>query len=201
MSAKKISQAQLPRGRVGRIVAWQMGRANRPAYQWTVEQLRAVKPKSYLEVGFGAGHLEQLVAEEFKPEKLAGVDPSPLMVETATKRLRHLRDIKIELAQGDDAHLPKDGPYDAITALHSFQFWPQPAETLAEIRSLLAPGGKFVMVLRLDRRHRRRRLPNPMSRGRNEVSVACRALQDAGFTILAMRGISKTSHGIVAGCG
>ena len=199
MGSKKVSQAQHPKGRAGRIFGWLMGRMNRPAYVWTIEQLRAVKPKSYLEVGFGTGHLEQLVAEELKPEKLAGVDPSPLMVETATKRLRRYRDIKIELAQGDDAHLPKDGPYDAIAALHSFQFWPKPAETLTDIRSLLAPGGKFVMVLRLH--GRRKRLPNPLSRGRGEVSAACRALQDAGFTILAMRGISKKSHGIVAGPG
>jgi len=92
--------------------------------------------------------------------------------------------------------LPKDGPYDAITALHSFQFWTHPATTLAEIRSLLAPGGKFVLVLRLH--GKRSKAPNPLSRNGDEVSAACKALQDAGFVIQAMRGISRTSHGIVA---
>jgi len=197
---KKVSQAQRPRGRIGRVFGWLMARLNKPAYHWTVEQLRSVKPKSYLEIGFGTGHLEKLVAKKLKPEKLAGVDPSPLMVETAQKKLRRFRKkMKVELLEGDDTRLPKDGPYDAITALHSFQFWTHPGTTLAEIRSLLAPGGKFVMVLRLH--GKRSKAPNPLSRNGDEVSQACKALQDAGFVIHGMRGISKSSHGIVAGVG
>lgn len=198
--AKKVSQAQRPQGRIGRVFGWLMGRMNRPAYRWTVDQLKAAKPKSFLEIGFGTGHLEKMVAQKLKPEKLAGVDPSPLMVETATKRMRRYgRKMQVVLNEGDDTTLPKDGPYDAIAALHSFQFWTHPATTLAEIRSLLAPGGKFVMVLRLH--GKRSKAPNPLSRNGDEVSAACKALQDAGFVILGMRGISRTSHGIVAGIG
>jgi SAM-dependent methyltransferase len=197
---QKVSQAQRPQGRIGKIFGWLMGRLNAPAYRWTVQQLRAVKPKSYLEIGFGTGHLEKMVAQKLKPVKIAGVDPSPLMVQTAQKRLRRFRrKIQLDLKEGDDTRLPKDGPYDAITALHSFQFWTHPATTLAEIRSLLAPGGKFVMVLRLH--GKRSKAPNPLSRGGDEVSQACKALQDAGFTIHGMRGIGRSSHGIVAGIG
>jgi ubiquinone/menaquinone biosynthesis C-methylase UbiE len=197
---RKVSQAERPRGRTGRIFGWLMARLNKPAYHWTVEQLRGAKPKSYLEIGFGTGHLEKLVAKKLKPEKLAGVDPSPLMVEIARKKLRRFgKKMNVELLEGDDTRLPKDGPYDAIAALHSFQFWTHPGTTLAEIRSLLAPGGKFVMVLRLH--GKRAKAPNPLSRNGDEVSQACKALQDAGFVIHAMRGISKSSHGIVAGIG
>lgn len=194
---RRFSQAERPRGRIGRIFGGLMARLNKPAYHWTVDQLRSVKPNAYLEIGFGTGHLEKLVAKKLKPEKLAGVDPSPLMVETAQKKLRRFRKkMKIELLEGDDTRLPKDGPYDAITALHSFQFWTHPGTTLAEIRSLLAPGGKFVLVLRLH--GKRSKAPNPLSRNGDEVSAACKALQDAGFAIQAMRGISRNSHGIVA---
>ncbi|MBS0273064.1 MAG: class I SAM-dependent methyltransferase, partial [Proteobacteria bacterium] len=151
---------------------------NKPAYRWTVDQLRSVQPNAYLEIGFGTGHLEKLVAKKLKPVKLAGIDPSPLMVETAQKKLRRFRKMmKIELLEGDDTRLPKDGPYDAIAALHSFQFWAHPAATLTEIRSLLAPGGKFVLVLRLH--GKRSKAPNPLSRNGDEVSAACKALQDA----------------------
>jgi DNA-directed RNA polymerase specialized sigma24 family protein len=47
------------------------------------------------------------------------------------------------------------------------------ATTLAEIRSLLAPGGKFVLVLRLH--GKRSKAPNPLSRNGDEVSAAERA--------------------------
>ncbi|MGN6515449.1 MAG: class I SAM-dependent methyltransferase [Rhizomicrobium sp.] len=196
-NSPKFPQAQRPSGRTGKLFGWLMGRLNRPAYRWTVDQLKATSPKSILEVGFGTGDLGKLIAQTLKPAKITGVDPSPLMVETAGKRLRRFaKKIHIDLHQGDDTSLPKDGTYDAVVALHSFQFWSDPAKSLADIRSRLAPGGKFVLVLRLH--GRRAKLPNPLSRGGDEISKACKALEDAGFTIRAMRGISKSSHGIVA---
>jgi SAM-dependent methyltransferase len=187
-----------PSGTMGKIFGWLMGRLNAPAYRWTVQQLRAVKPKSILEIGFGTGHFLRLAAKKLKPVKIAGVDPSPLMLETARKRLWKFRKkISIDLKLGDDTKLPKDGPYDAIVALHSFQFWTHPATTLAEIRALLAPAGRFVVVLRLH--GKRSKAPNPLSRGGDEITAACGVFQHAGFVILGMKGISKSSHGIVLG--
>jgi ubiquinone/menaquinone biosynthesis C-methylase UbiE len=185
---------------MGKIFGWRMGRRNRPAYDWAVQQLRPVAPKSILEIGFGTGHLMALAAQDLKPARIAGVDPSELMVETARKRLAKIgQDIPSDLKQGNDTEIPKDGPFDAIVALHSFQFWEQPAATLANIRAQLAPRGRFVVVLQL--RNRRSNRTNPLSRGRDEISRACAAFETAGFVILGMGGISKTSHGIVLGCG
>ena len=200
---KKLPQPMRPSGTVGKVFGWIMARINAPSYRWTVEQLKPVQPKSFLEIGFGTGHLLALVAKTFKPAKIAGVDPSPLMVETARKRLRRFRKkMQIELKQGDDSTLPKDGPYDAIAALHCFQFWAHPATSLAEIRHLLSPNGRFVLVLRVGFSRRvAKEIPNPISREPNEISEVCKAAEQAGFVILAMRGLSKTSHGIVLGCG
>jgi ubiquinone/menaquinone biosynthesis C-methylase UbiE len=195
-----MPQAMRPRGRIGKIFGWLMGRLNQPAYRWTAEQLRPIAPKSILEIGFGTGHFLALAAKNLKPAHITGVDPSELMVETAHKRLAKFRKTAaIDLKQGDDTDLPKDGPFDAIVALHSFQFWTHPATTLAEIRALLAPQGRFVIVLRLH--GKRSKAPNPLSRGKDEISQACAAFENAGFVILGMRGISKSSHGIVLGCG
>lgn len=201
MREKRLSQAMRPRGRIGRIFGWLMGRANKPAYQWVVDQLKATPPKSLLEIGFGTGALLRMAAKKLKPEKIAGVDPSGLMLETAHKKLRKFAKrkkdrIAVELKHGDDTLLPKDGPYDAILALHSFQFWSHPATTLAVLHSMLAPGGKLVLVLRLH--GKRAKVPNPLSRGPDEITAAAHALQNSGFNIVSMKGISKSSHGIVA---
>jgi SAM-dependent methyltransferase len=199
----KLPQAMRPSGRAGRIFGWLMGRLNRKAYRWTVEQLRPAAPRNMLEIGFGTGHLLALAAGSLKLARVAGVDPSELMVETAAKRLRRFRKkIEIDLKHGDDASIAAGGSFDAIVALHSFQFWPHPAPTLTHLRSLLSPGGRFVLVLRLHPSPRSRKgLPNPLSHGADEIAAACRAAQVAGFVILAMSGISKSSHGIVLGCG
>jgi cyclopropane fatty-acyl-phospholipid synthase-like methyltransferase len=201
MREKRMSQAMRPRGRMGRIFGWLMGRANKPAYQWALDQLKAEQPKSILEIGFGTGALLRMAAKKLKPEKIAGVDPSDLMLNTAQKKLRKFAKrkknrIAVDLKHGDDTKLPKDGPYDAILALHSFQFWSHPATSLAVLHSMLAPGGKLVMVLQLH--GKRAKVPNPLSRGPDEITAACHALQDSGFTIVGMKGISNKSHGIVA---
>jgi ubiquinone/menaquinone biosynthesis C-methylase UbiE len=197
---RKLPQAMRPSGRIGRVFGWLMSRLNRPAYRWTVDQLRTSRPKSLLEIGFGTGDLLSLAARKLKLSRVAGVDPSELMVATAQKRLRRFRrKTEINLKLGDDAALPMEGQFDAIAALHSFQFWTHPATTLVHIRSLLAPNGRFVLVLRLH--GTRKTAPNPLSRGEDEVSQAIAAAQAAGFVMLGMKGISKSSQGIVFGCG
>lgn len=189
-----------PRGRIGRIFGWLMGRANKPAYRWTVDQLRNTHPQSVLDIGFGTGHLLKLTAKKLKPTRLDGVDPSELMLETAQKKMRKFRKkAEVNLKLGDDTAIPVTGSYDAVVALHSFQFWSHPATTLGQIRSLLSPNGRFVLVLRLH--GKRAKMPNPLSRTGDEVSEAIKAAQQAGFTMLGMNGISKTSQGLVFGPG
>lgn len=201
-SRKRLPQAMRPSGRRGRIFGWLMARLNKPAYRWTVDQLRAAEPQSILEIGFGTGHLLALSAAQLKPERLAGRDPSDLMVETAQKRMkRHRKKVALDIEQGDDSNLPP-GPFDAIVALHSFQFWAAPKATLTRLRSMLTPGGRLILVLR--RGHSRRaarRLPNPLSREPNEIAAAISAAEAVGLTLVGMNGISKSSHGLIFACG
>ena len=192
----KLPQAMHPHGRIGRVFGWLMGRLNKPAYRWTVDQLQLAQPKSILEIGFGTGQLLSLATKKLKLARVEGVDPSELMLETAQKKMRKFRKTaEVILKLGDDSALPVTGSYDAIVALHSFQFWSHPATTLAHIRALLSPNGRFVLVLRT--KGSRKKSPNPLSRNGDEVSQAIAAAERAGFAMRGMKGISKTSQGIV----
>ncbi len=198
---ERLSQAMRPSGSVGRVFGWLMTSLNKKAYRWTIDQLKPASPESYLEIGFGTGEQIALAIRKLNLKKAFGVDPSPLMLETAMKKLkRYRKKADIELKLGDDNSVPA-GAFDAITAVHSFQFWWNPEATLKRIRSMLAPKGRFVIVLRLHGRMARRNVPNPLSRMPDEISAACAAFERAGFTILAIQSISKSSHGIVLGCG
>jgi len=196
--ARKPPQAMRPSGRVGKMFGWAMARLNKDSYRWAVEQMRPANPKSILEIGFGTGHLLKLAIRLLKPERASGVDPSELMVETAQKRLRKFaKKTALDIRKGDDATLP-DGKFDAVAALHSFQFWNDPDAALARIRERLNPGGRLVLVLRVHGRKAAKWIPNPLSRSGNEIAAACAALQRAGFSVASMQGISKSSQGIVA---
>ncbi len=201
-SDARLPQPMRPSGRTGRVFGWLMARSNKPAYRWTVEQLRACQPNSILELGFGTGHLLAMALKQLKPQRVAGRDPSELMVETAQKRLKRFRKAaELDIAPGDDTTLPA-GPFDAIVALHAFQFWTDPSATLAKLRAQLAPQGRLILVLRRHTSRRAaKRLPNPLSHSVDEISATVAAAEAAGFTLIGMSGISKNSHGLVFACG
>jgi len=196
--ATRLPQAMQPSGRMGTVFGFVMAQLNDGAYRWAVAQLRPLQPKSLLEIGFGTGHHLARAIRTLKLERAAGVDPSQLMVETARKRLHRFgKKVALDIRRGDDTSLP-DGSFDAIAALHSFQFWSDPDAALARIRELLAPGGRLVLVLRTHEKKPPEWLPNPLSRAGNEIAAACAALERAGFAVTGMQGISKTSQGILA---
>src|SRR5215467_2537394 len=110
--ATRLPQAMQPSGRVGAVFGFVMAQMNDSAYRWAVAQLRPFQPKSLLEIGFGTGHHMARAIRTLKLERASGVDPSPLMVETAHRRLARFRkNVALDIRQGDDASLP-EGPFD-----------------------------------------------------------------------------------------
>jgi SAM-dependent methyltransferase len=89
---------------------------------------------------------------------------------------------RVDLSLGDDDGL--DFPrasFDRIVALHSFQFWAAPEQTVNRLRRLLREGGRVVLVLRDHSKRAPAWLPNPLSRGPDEPDAARRLLDEAGF--------------------
>jgi ubiquinone/menaquinone biosynthesis C-methylase UbiE len=168
-----------------------------------VDVLRQTKPRSYLEIGFGTGRLAELVAAKLNPECIAGVDPSELMFDRATRRMKRFRrKIKLDLRYGDDGKL--DWPpqtFDAIVASHSFQFWSDPLATFKTVRILLKPEGRFVLVIRSHISDDVSKwIPNPITKAGNELEGLRAALSGAGFRIARDEKLRTGSRGVVAVC-
>jgi SAM-dependent methyltransferase len=198
----KMPQPMRPSGFGGRLFGVAMEWLSASNYRWVVEQLEPVKPRSYLEIGFGTGKQAQLVARRLRPARICGVDPSELMLATARKRLaRFSLATAIDLRLGDDTLLAgwPLGPLDAIVAAHSWQFWADPMPTLARFRTLLAPTGRFVMVIRSHISDGVQKwIPNPITKGGNELEGLRAALATAGFRTLVDEKLRTGSQGIVA---
>lgn len=199
MPDRRPPQPMLPSGFRGRIFGWLMERLAAGNYRWVIAQLRPILPKRYLEIGFGTGRLAEMVAKTFQPQRIAGVDPSELMLRTAARKLRRFRtNLTLDLALGDANALP-NGPFDAIVASHTFQFWSDPTATLARLGGLLAPGGRLVFVIR---RHISSGvwdwIPNPITRSGDELGGLQAALAQAGFRVVIDETLKSGSQGIVA---
>jgi ubiquinone/menaquinone biosynthesis C-methylase UbiE len=95
-----------------------------------------------LELGFGTGHAQLALAAR---PAVAGLDASPQMAARAAARLRR-HGFAPRLARGLAQALPfPDAAFDTVLATFPAEYILDPA-THGEIRRVLAPGGRLVVV-------------------------------------------------------
>lgn len=189
-------QPMRPSGFVGRIFGLLMDISNAAACRAARERLALKHKETVIEIGFGTGKLVSLLSGDVGQDRIAGVDPSPLMVATAKRRSPHA-----DLRQGSASHLPwPDAKFDAAVALHCWQFWDVPAHCLGEIRRVMKPNGRMVMILRDHSKAQTKLdwLPNPLSRTGDETENLLGALTAAGFDGVSRDGRIGSSDIVIA---
>jgi len=89
--------------------------------------------------------LERVGANGF----VGGVDVSAEMVRQARARNRvAVAAGRARLEQGSAEQLPfEDGAFDAVYSVNSAQFWPDLAAAMKELRRVLGPSGRAVVVV------------------------------------------------------
>lgn len=112
--------------------------------QWVLETANFIQGPHVLELGFGTGHLQEHLARSGLEN--CGLDESRQMANRVSRRLRkqnHPRKIVRGLAQA----LPFAGNYfDCLVATFPAPYIADP-ETVSEIRRVLKPGGKLVILM------------------------------------------------------
>jgi SAM-dependent methyltransferase len=104
------------------------------------ETIRELRPRRVLEVGGGPGELAERMARELGAA-VEFVDISPRMVELARAR-------GIDARVGDVQELPfEDATFDVAVAAWMLYHVPDLDRGLAELRRVLAPGGRLVAVV------------------------------------------------------
>ncbi|MGW5325850.1 class I SAM-dependent methyltransferase [Streptomyces sp. NPDC004014] len=100
------------------------------------------RPADVLDLGCGTGSLSLLAAEQ--GHRVTGVDSSPAMAALARAKLAG-RDAVV--LQGDAASPPVgERSHDVVLVRHVLWALPDPEHVLRHWRTLLRPGGRFVLV-------------------------------------------------------
>lgn len=115
--------------------------ANQGNLDALAERLGDLAGKTVLDLGFGQGKMVSALVEA--GADVMGVEVSETMRSMANDANRQaVSDGRVDLRIGDGVRLPfEDDTADAVTSAHSIYFMSDPAETMAEVRRVLRPGG------------------------------------------------------------
>jgi ubiquinone/menaquinone biosynthesis C-methylase UbiE len=145
-----VRQFGQPNGIAGHLAGWVMAHrsSNRGRNRWVVCLLDVQPTDRVLEIGFGPGLAIAEISRRATRGRVYGIDHSDVTLRQAAKRnAAAIRDQRVKLVQAPVDRLPPfDEPLDAILAVNSLGFWPEPAQRLVELRALLRPGGRIAIA-------------------------------------------------------
>lgn len=111
--------------------------------RWLRHALPYIQGPRVLEISFGTGYLLTQYAGRFET---CGLDFNYQMVVTARRNLVR-RGLPAALQQGNVAALPyPDDFFDSVVNTMAFSGYPDGGQALAEIRRVLKPGGRLVLI-------------------------------------------------------
>ena len=132
----------------------------------------------FLDLGCGLGAAVERAAS--RGADVAGVDPSPAMVDQARQRVPRAT---FAVGSAEDIPFP-DGAFTVVIAVATYHHWADPVAGLAEVHRVLAPGGRFLLVERKLRRRQGHGLHSDTAR---EVATELRSVAFATAAIEDMR--------------
>ncbi|MBN1244951.1 class I SAM-dependent methyltransferase [Candidatus Bathyarchaeota archaeon] len=143
-----MDQFRRPMGRRGRLVAALMNRGHKPLTSWGLTHVHIKPDYVILDVGCGGGKTVNRLAQQAASGKVFGIDYSADMVEYSKKVNKKLiAENRVEIVEGS---VEKTGFsndfFDLVTAIETYYFWPSFSDALREIRLVLKPAGKLLMV-------------------------------------------------------
>jgi len=101
-----------------------------------------------LDVGCGGGKTVSRLAQRAGQGKVFGIDHSTDMVKYSKKVNKQLiAQSRVEIIEGSVEKMTfPDNFFDLVTAFETYYFWPSLPDALQEIKRVLKPDGKLLMV-------------------------------------------------------
>jgi SAM-dependent methyltransferase len=143
-----LDQYKCPTGHRGRVVAALMNKRHEALTLWGLTHVNIKPDYVILDVGCGGGKTVSRLAHRAISGKVFGIDYSADMVEYSRKVNKKLiTENRAEIRKGsvEKTGFP-DNFFDLVTAIETYYFWLILPDALKEIKRVLKPGGRLLMV-------------------------------------------------------
>ena len=149
ISAVMADQMRMPRGPLARLAARTLNERNRPLIARTVAALGVAPGDRVLDIGFGGAASLELLSTKVGDGQAVGIDPSRALINRARRVLAgHISEARVSVVRGSAEAIPfPEGHFDAVLACQSVYFWSPLRAGLAEVRRVLAPGGRLAIAM------------------------------------------------------
>jgi SAM-dependent methyltransferase len=143
-----MDQYKRPTGRRGRVVAALMNKGHEALTLWGLTHVNIEPDYVILDVGCGGGKTVSRLAHRAVRGKVFGIDYSADMVKYSRKMNKKLiTENHVEIHEGsvEKTGFP-DNFFDLVTAIETYYFWPSLPAALREIKRVLKPSGRLLLV-------------------------------------------------------
>ena len=141
-------QCRKPTGWFGRRVARVMNIGHSRLTRWGLGHVRIEPDWHVLDIGCGGGQTVRSIAAMTPAGRVEGVDYASASVAVATDTNADLIAAgRVTVRQGSVSQLPfPDSSFDLITAVETHYYWPNLQSDLREVRRVLKPQRRFVII-------------------------------------------------------
>lgn len=100
-----------------------------------------------LDIGCGSGSVVRKIAEFIEHGEVIGIDPTAKMIEYAKAQDSTKVTVSMHFEQAGAEHIPcPDNHADIIVAVNSLHHWQDVTKGLSEVRRVLKPTGKLLLI-------------------------------------------------------
>ena len=139
-----------PHGVAGLLMRRTLNKVNARVNGAALDLLRLRPTDRLLDIGFGGGLMLGQALARVPQGSVAGIEISEPMLALARRTFqRELAEGRVDVRHGSAGAIPyPDAAFDRVSAVNTLHFWPDPIGGLREVRRVLKPDGRFVVVLR-----------------------------------------------------
>ncbi len=147
--SKIFSNTRKPEGFWGRMIVAGMNSGSHAALaSWGLDLGNVPTEGEIIDIGCGGGANLARLMDRSHHANVTGVDYSVVSVEKSRKvNADAIAEGRCKVLEASVASLPfKDDAFAMATAFETVYFWPEIQKSFAEVRRVLIPGGKFLIV-------------------------------------------------------